>query len=199
MASKRSVENDDKEEPEAKKGFWAMGLVQAIKDPESIVEEDDQVVVIKDKYPKAEHHFLVLPKEEITNINKLKRDHVPLLQHMQSVGEKVAKRYPRYSFRLGYHSIASMFRLHLHVISDDFVSPALKYKKHWNSFHTSFFIPSEDLIAFVEKNGYAKQITQQKAKELMNTPLKCHKCSEKLKDIPKLKEHLLTHISKDEK
>lgn len=33
-------------------------------------------------------------------------------------------------------------QLHLHVISQDFDSPALKTKKHWNSFTTEYFIDS---------------------------------------------------------
>ena len=32
--------------------------------------------------------------------------------------------------------------VHMHVISDDFISPCLKTKKHWNSFTTGYFIHS---------------------------------------------------------
>lgn len=32
--------------------------------------------------------------------------------------------------------------VHLHVISQDFDSPCLKNKKHWNSFTTDYFIDS---------------------------------------------------------
>lgn len=33
--------------------------------------------------------------------------------------------------------------VHLHVISQDFDSPCLKNKKHWNSFTTDYFIESQ--------------------------------------------------------
>lgn len=33
--------------------------------------------------------------------------------------------------------------VHLHVISQDFDSPCLKNKKHWNSFTTDYFIESK--------------------------------------------------------
>lgn len=46
-------------------------------------------------------------------------------------------------FKIGYHAEPSMQQVHLHVISTDFHSPALKNKKHWNSFTTEFFIPHE--------------------------------------------------------
>lgn len=39
-----------------------------------------------------------------------------------------------------------MHRLHLHVISRDMISDALKTKKHWNSFTTEFFIPSSGMF-----------------------------------------------------
>jgi len=32
--------------------------------------------------------------------------------------------------------------LHLHVISQDFDSPFLKNKKHWNSFTSAYFVDS---------------------------------------------------------
>ena len=39
-----------------------------------------------------------------------------------------------------YNIICS--HVHLHVISQDFNSPCLKTKKHWNSFTTEYFIDS---------------------------------------------------------
>ena len=42
--------------------------------------------------------------------------------------------------RLGYHAIPSLSLLHLHIVSSDLESPALKNKKHWNSFATPFFV-----------------------------------------------------------
>lgn len=38
--------------------------------------------------------------------------------------------------RCGYHAIPSLQPLHIHIISQDFDSPALKKKQHWNSFTT---------------------------------------------------------------
>lgn len=45
--------------------------------------------------------------------------------------------------RYGYHAIPSMSQLHLHMISQDFDSPCLKTKRHWNSFNTKYFLDSE--------------------------------------------------------
>ena len=37
----------------------------------------------------------------------------------------------------------STSHVHLHVISQDFDSPCLKNKKHWNSFNTEYFLESQ--------------------------------------------------------
>lgn len=37
----------------------------------------------------------------------------------------------------------STSHVHLHVISQDFDSPCLKNKKHWNSFNTDYFVESQ--------------------------------------------------------
>lgn len=39
--------------PPAKKGHWSQGLLSSMNDPNLIVESDERVVIIKDKYPKV--------------------------------------------------------------------------------------------------------------------------------------------------
>lgn len=52
-------------------------------------------------------------------------------------------------FKLVFHGFNRPFlslstsHVHLHVISQDFDSPCLKNKKHWNSFNTEYFLESE--------------------------------------------------------
>ena len=36
-----------------KPGHWSKGLKSSMEDPELKVDEDDQVIIIKDKYPKV--------------------------------------------------------------------------------------------------------------------------------------------------
>lgn len=47
---------------------WSMGLINTMKNAESYVIKSDKAVVIRDKYPKAKHHFLVLPWSDIEDI-----------------------------------------------------------------------------------------------------------------------------------
>ncbi|XP_038051121.1 aprataxin-like [Patiria miniata] len=184
--------------PPAKKGFWSLGLLDSMKDPNLQVEKDDKVVVIKDKYPKARYHYLVLPKENISKLKALQPDHLELLKHMHEVGERIIKEAigeEGLSYRLGYHAVPSMSHLHLHAISQDFDSPSLKTKKHWNSFTSAYFVDSKEVMDQLEKEG--KVDTSAKNPEAqLKLPLRCHVCKKELTNMPKLKEHIVTHIKK---
>ncbi|KAG1698546.1 Aprataxin [Nymphon striatum] len=150
-----AVEENNKD---SKKMHWSLGLKTSMEDPNLKVEEDDKVVIIKDKYPKAKYHFLILPKENIPKLTSLTKSHVELLVHMQKKGEKLMKKYDsKLSFKLGYHAVPSMSQLHLHVISCDFDSVCLKTKRHWNSFTTDYFVPSNDVIEKLKNDGKVYQ------------------------------------------
>ncbi|RXM97210.1 Aprataxin [Acipenser ruthenus] len=166
-----------------------------MQDPKMQVFKDEKVVVIKDKYPRVRYHWLVLPWESISSLKAVKKEHLALLKHMHSVGEKIVQDCPDFStlqFRQGYHAIPSMSHIHLHVISQDFDSPSLKNKKHWNSFTTEYFLESQDVMEMVERNGKVK--VKDGTNELLKVPLRCHVCRRELTTIPQLKEHLKTHF-----
>ncbi|KAL6256246.1 hypothetical protein P5V15_012362 [Pogonomyrmex californicus] len=179
----------------AKKHHWTAGLLQSIEDPECKIKEDDKIVVIKDKYPKAQFHYLVLPKENILSIWHVKKDHQDLLMHMHNVACGLVKDQTD-EFIIGYHAMPSMQRLHLHLISTDFNSPCLKTKSHWNSFTTPFFLHSSNVCRELREEGEIKKISMQKCMDYLKTDLKCYKCSMQPKNMPDLKRHLLTHINK---
>ncbi|XP_053559200.1 aprataxin isoform X2 [Bombina bombina] len=181
--------------PEVKsQGHWSQGLKVSMQDPAMQVYKDDKVVVIKDKYPKARHHWLVLPWESISSLKVLSAEHLDLLQHMHQIGGKMTQEQSDLKgarFRLGYHAIPSMSHVHLHVISQDFDSPCLKNKKHWNSFTTDYFIESEDVIEMIKTKG--KVFVKDGMSELLKLPLQCHVCKQQQSTIPQLKEHLKKH------
>nr|KAF6483108.1 aprataxin [Rousettus aegyptiacus] len=178
-------------------GHWSQGLKISMQDPQMQVYKDEQVVVIKDKYPKARHHWLVLPWASISSLKAVTREHLELLKHMHAVGEKViadAAGSSKLRFRLGYHAIPSMSHVHLHVISQDFDSPCLKNKKHWNSFNTDYFLESQAVMEMVQKAG--RVTVRDGMPELLKLPLRCHECQQLLPSIPQLKEHLKKHWPK---
>lgn len=96
---KRKTTTTNTSEPaNAKKHHWSAGLLQAIEDPECKVKEDDKIIVIKDKYPKAQFHYLVLPKEKIDFIWHVKKNHQDLLMHMHNVACNLAKDQANHEF-----------------------------------------------------------------------------------------------------
>uniref|UniRef100_A0A7M4FYX2 Aprataxin n=1 Tax=Crocodylus porosus TaxID=8502 RepID=A0A7M4FYX2_CROPO len=132
-------------------GHWSQGLKVSMQDLKQQVYKDERVVAIKDKYPKARYHWLILPWDSISSLKSVTKEHLALLEHMHAVGEKLVHQCPEresLQFRLGYHAIPSMSHIHLHVISQDFDSPCLKTKKHWNSFTTEYFLNSQGKDVF---------------------------------------------------
>ena len=89
----------------------------------------------------------------------------------------------------GFHSIPSMQRLHLHVISQDFDAVPLKTKKHWNSFTTPFFLSPEHVRAEIVARGEVR-VDDARAKAMLKQPLRCEACDLTLANIPGLKSHL---------
>lgn len=73
------------------KHHWATGLLVSMEDPQLRVKEDDQIVVIKDKYPKAQFHYLILPKADIPSLWHIKKENEDLLLHMHNIANDLIK------------------------------------------------------------------------------------------------------------
>ncbi|XP_067946632.1 aprataxin-like [Watersipora subatra] len=190
MSKRKSAETKD--DPPVKKltnsGHWSQGLYAAVSDTSLHLYSDDEMVVIKDKYPKARYHYLVLPKTKIANLNALTKEHIPLLTRMYERAKIITKDSTVKTFRYGYHAVPSMGLLHLHAISQDFDSPSLKTKKHWNSFTTEYFVDSHRLLDMLSNNGKVDDMTHHSKR--LSEDLKCHVCRVSLKNIPTLKAHI---------
>lgn len=154
--------------------FWKLALQEYIRKPqdfEEVVYWDDKAVIVKDRFPKASFHLLVLPRDrQLTN----KLPTVALTKEVKLQLEPYLTRAKEYIFeqfienysaldgnslfaseeelrdrdtfsqkfvQVGIHSVPSMNNLHIHVITRDFNSPRLKNKKHYLSFTTEFFVP----------------------------------------------------------
>nr|XP_012153104.1 PREDICTED: aprataxin-like isoform X2 [Megachile rotundata] len=156
-----------------KKHHWATGLLVSMEDPQLKVKEDDKIVVIKDKYPKAQFHYLILPKADIPSLWHVKMENEDLLFHMDRIANELIKEHKDSEFFIGYHAVPSMHRLHLHVISTDF----------------------NNVCNQLREKGELKRLKSEDSAEHLNTPLKCHRCSATPKNMPDLKRHLLVHLS----
>jgi aprataxin len=136
-----------------------------------------------------------MPREKKhSHISRLAREDVPMLEEMQCLSESFLKEHShnRNDFQIGFHSVPSMDQLHLHLISRDFISPCLKTKKHWISFTSDFFRPLDDVIQSVRNVG-SVPIDEAMEESKLKGKLVCHKCQAILANMPKLKDHILSH------
>ena len=179
---------------------WSNGLLQSMNDPNMIWYQNEDICIIKDKYPKSKYHFLVLPrKENISSLKKLTNQHISLVENMidsakTHVIKGIVEKNSKIRFRCGFHAIPSMAQVHMHVISQDFVSPCLKTKRHWNSFNTPYFVEAEKVLTYLSKDGLIPNDLDLQAKTWIAEDVKCHLCSHKPKGmgIP-FKQHLESH------
>ncbi|KAF9362970.1 hypothetical protein BGX34_005154 [Mortierella sp. NVP85] len=167
---------------------------------------DDQHLIIKDMYPKAKVHMLVIPRQRIDKVTDLKgpagiKTVEQVVERANILLEELKKESPLLEFKMGFHIIPSILQLHLHVISQDFCSTALKTKQHWNSFTTPYFVTPEKVISTIqEKGSFAMSPKDLSVYEAMlKRDLQCNQCKDKLNNMPTLKRHLEGHFALKEK
>lgn len=91
--------------------------------PSTIIYEDKEIIVIKDIYPKAKTHLLIIPKKEIPTINDLAIEDSQLIANMFFVAQKVAKdlsidEWYKLSFNVWKKWWQEIMHIHMHLLSD---------------------------------------------------------------------------------
>ncbi|KDQ60763.1 hypothetical protein JAAARDRAFT_31735 [Jaapia argillacea MUCL 33604] len=184
--------------------------------PSILFAHSPSSLTIFDAYPKATFHFLILPRivspltasdlaslKALLNRDKatakdiivgLREDALVL---KASIEEEMVKRFGyKWDIWIGFHAVPSMEHLHLHVISSDLVSPSLKNKKHYNSFHPKlgFFLHLDDVLSWFDTDPsfYTRMSKLEKSEyePLLKEDLCCYRCNESMKNMPTLKSHL---------
>lgn len=89
--------------------------------PSEKVFENDRILVIKDLYPVAPVHLLIISKKEIPNIQSASAEDLPLIGEMFQVAQKLAKEFQiddgyRLLTNNGPSAGQSIFHLHFHLI-----------------------------------------------------------------------------------
>lgn len=180
----------------ASTGSWSYALIRDMKVPAYQFIKTEVAVVMRDKYPKARYHFLVIPWADIDSVYQLSPEDIPLLNEMRLLGVNAIESTGKSQdiFRMGFHMQPSMHRLHLHVISQDFVSDRLRYKEHFNSFVTEFFMPFESIVLELQDKGRIEQRSKELIEHLLRVPLACNQCDFPCNTLPQLKKHLESHL-----
>ena len=86
----------------------------------------------------------------------------------------------------GVHAVPSMSHLHVHVLSRDMHSPALRHRNHYNSFNTPFLVNVDD---FPLRRDDERRNPKEQA--FLRRDLKCWRCGRNFgNQFKRLKEHL---------
>ncbi|XP_074540715.1 adenosine 5'-monophosphoramidase HINT3-like isoform X2 [Halichoeres trimaculatus] len=67
-------------------------LIASGQDKEAtLLKKNKELVCFKDIYPAAPHHYLVVPRQHITNCHSLQRRHIDLVKRMAEMGKEVLR------------------------------------------------------------------------------------------------------------
>jgi diadenosine tetraphosphate (Ap4A) HIT family hydrolase len=89
--------------------------------PAEKVFENERILAIKDIYPKAPVHLLIMPKKEIANLQSVTKEDLPLIQEIISVAQMLATQF---KIQNGYRFVTNngsdggqiVEHLHFHLI-----------------------------------------------------------------------------------
>ena len=89
--------------------------------PAEFLYEDEDLFAIKDIYPKAPVHILIIPKKYIPGLQALEASDYPILIKVVKVAQKLAKEYKvEKGYRLltnnGKDAGQTVFHLHFHLL-----------------------------------------------------------------------------------
>ena len=85
------------------------------------VFENERILAIKDRYPAAPVHILIMPKKEIPNLQELQPEDLPLIAEIVQVAQKLAEEFEitdgyRFLTNSGEEAGQTVFHLHFHLI-----------------------------------------------------------------------------------
>ncbi len=85
------------------------------------VFENERILAIKDRYPAAPVHILIMPKKEIPNLQALQPEDFPLISEIILVAQKLAIEFEiEDGYRLltnsGQEAGQTIFHLHFHLL-----------------------------------------------------------------------------------
>lgn len=155
MAPPRRPPRDHRPPPRARPPRDRMGLGVYLGDPASqpagaVIGWDADFVAVRDAFPKATVHALVLPRHPALALrHPLDGRPVPSAADPPSPSPSPSPALPpgrdwAADVVCGVHAAPSMRHLHVQVLSRDMHSPALRHRKHYNSFVTPFFVDLAD-------------------------------------------------------
>lgn len=92
----------------------------ARKIPASIIYEDDDIIAFNDIHPKAEVHFLVIPKQHIASMLELNNEHSEIIAKLVLKAKKLAIEHNlgngyKTHINTGKNGGQEVYHLHIHI------------------------------------------------------------------------------------
>jgi len=90
--------------------------------PSEKVYEDEKIIAIKDKHPKAPVHLLIIPKKMIPDLQSMQVEDLPLVGEIVRVAQQLAKQFEledegyRLLVNNGPDAGQTIFHLHFHLL-----------------------------------------------------------------------------------
>ena len=96
--------------------------------PADKVFENERIIAIKDLYPIAPVHILIMPKKEIYDLQSMDAEDVQLIAEIVLVAQKLAKEFGvekgyRFLTNNGMPAGQTIFHLHFHLIGGSELGP----------------------------------------------------------------------------
>ena len=92
--------------------------------PSDIVYEDDEIICIKDKFPQAKIHLLLITKKCIPSIHDMEDEDYPLLVKIFKMVKTLSKKFGiednyRIVINRGSGAGQTVFHLHIHLLGGE--------------------------------------------------------------------------------
>jgi histidine triad (HIT) family protein len=89
--------------------------------PSTIILETNSVLVIKDISPKAQIHYLIVPKKHIEDLRSFAQGDLSLAGELLFVAQQLSAMHNNSAFKLlvnnGYQAGQRVFHLHIHFLA----------------------------------------------------------------------------------
>lgn len=89
--------------------------------PSTVILENDLIIVIKDRAPKAPFHYLVIPKKHISDMTQLTPNDQVFVWSMTQALQELSKNVPHQAFNVivnnGAQAGQVIFHLHWHFLA----------------------------------------------------------------------------------
>ncbi|KAK4248375.1 hypothetical protein C7999DRAFT_40385 [Corynascus novoguineensis] len=160
-----------------------------------VLYHDQELLVLDDANAKSPDHVILMPRDtSIKEIACLRTEHLPLLYRFRGMAQAEIDRVMRIDpgkipmFRVGFHTIPSLFPLHCHVLDCSLSTEKMFHARHWKVTFSNMFIALDRVIEEVKRTGRMTVDADGYRHDWVTRPIRCPV------DIKQLARHWRQHV-----